>query len=120
VFQRHRDDQHADFERGLRAGVRYALGTDSIGEPISPHERMSREFQLAVEFGMTPSEALRAGTTVAAEALGWQDRIGALGAGLLADILVVDGDPGRDIRALEDVRFVMQGGATIVDNRVTT
>ena len=59
---------------------------------------------------MTPAEAIRSATLVAAELMGWQDRVGSIAPGKLADLIAVDGDPLDDVTVLEDVRFVMKGG----------
>jgi imidazolonepropionase-like amidohydrolase len=59
---------------------------------------------------MTPIEAIRAATLGGAALLGWQDRIGVLARGFLADVIAVDGDPLSDIAAVRRVRFVMKGG----------
>jgi imidazolonepropionase-like amidohydrolase len=66
--------------------------------------------------GMPPLDILRAATTNAAEMLGWQDRVGAVEAGKLADLIAVSGDPLADIGELERVRFVMKGGQIIRDD----
>ena len=63
-----------------------------------------------VEWGMTPMEAIRAATSVAARYMGWEDSVGSLRAGLLADIVAVEGDPLADIRVLERVDTVVKGG----------
>jgi imidazolonepropionase-like amidohydrolase len=89
------------------AGVKVALGTDA---GAGPHGRSGKEFTSYVEHGMSPADALRAGTVNAAKLLRVEDR-GRLAEGLLADIVAVPGDPLEDIRAVEDVRFVMKGGA---------
>jgi imidazolonepropionase-like amidohydrolase len=60
--------------------------------------------------GMTPTQSLVAGTSNAAKLLGWQDRVGTLAAGKLADIVAVPGDPLQDITVTEHVLFVMKGG----------
>jgi imidazolonepropionase-like amidohydrolase len=88
------------------AGVKVALGTDA---GAGPHGQSGKEFVAYVAHGMSPAEALRAGTVNAAALLRVEDR-GRLRAGLLADIVAVPGDPLADIRAVEDVRFVMKGG----------
>lgn len=95
--------------RAFAAGVRVALGTDA---GAGPHAQGGREFTAYVEHGMSPADALRAGTVNAAALLRTDDR-GRLKAGLLADIVAVAGDPLTDIRVVEDVRFVMKGGAVV-------
>ena len=87
-------------------GVRIACGTDA---PAIPHGRNARELLALVQRGMTPLQAIRAATTVAAELIDADDR-GRLEAGLLADIIAVPGDPLADIGVTEQVRFVMKGG----------
>jgi imidazolonepropionase-like amidohydrolase len=63
-----------------------------------------------VKYGMTPMQAIRAATSVAAELLGMQDKIGAVEAGKWADIIAVEADPLQEVSALERVSFVMKGG----------
>jgi imidazolonepropionase-like amidohydrolase len=111
----HLERQRADFEKGLAAGVRYALGSDLIGAPAHPHSSFPREFELAVSCGMTPLEAIRAGTLTSAEAMGMSDVIGSLEPGKLADIVSVDGDPSKDISSVRRVHFVMQDGAVVTE-----
>lgn len=90
------------------AGARIALGTDA---GVGRHGLNGHEFTLMVEWGgMTPMEAIVAGTSSAAELLGWSDRVGTLAPGRFADIVAVPGDPTRDVTALERVSFVMKGG----------
>ena len=113
VSELHLARQRADFEKGLRAGVRYALGSDLIGAPAHPQSAFPREFELAVSCGMTPLEAIRAGTLISAEAMGMSDVIGSLEPGKLADIIGVDGDPSADISRVRHVNFVMQDGAVV-------
>jgi imidazolonepropionase-like amidohydrolase len=72
---------------------------------------------MMVSLGMTPADALRAGTSVDAELLGVADRLGALEAGKLADIVAVPGDPLRDIRQTEKVFFVMKEGVVYKNER---
>ena len=90
-----------------RAGVPIAFGTDA---GVSPHGENAEEFRLMVAAGMTPMQALVAATSTAAKLLGWEDRVGTLAAGRLADVIAVPGDPTRDIAATERVSFVMKGG----------
>jgi len=101
-------DLHArELKTQLAAGVPFAMGSD-VG-PF-PHGTQAREFVLMVQYGMTPLQALQAGTVNAARLLGWGDRIGGLKPGYLADIVAVPGDPQRDITALQHVAFVMKNG----------
>jgi len=66
-----------------------------------------------VKNGMTPAEAFRAATSVAAEMMGWQDRVGSIESGKFADLIAVSGDPLADITELERVKFVMKGGQIV-------
>ncbi len=89
-------------------GVKIALGTDA---GVIPHGTNARELRLMVEWGgLTPMEAVVAGTSSAAKLLGWDDRIGTLSSGKLADIVAVPGDITRDVTAAERVIFVMKDG----------
>lgn len=91
-----------------RNGVKIALGTDA---GVGRHGQNAHEFTLMVEWGgLTPMEAIVAGTKSAADLLGWSDRIGSIEAGKLADLVAVPGNPLNDIRAIETVSFVMKGG----------
>jgi imidazolonepropionase-like amidohydrolase len=96
------------FRRALKAGVKIAFGTDIGG--FDWHINAAREFGWMVKYGMSPEQALRAGTIVAAELLGWSDQLGTIEPGKLADIVAVPGDPLADISTLEHVRFVMKNG----------
>lgn len=102
VFPRAR----ATTTRAIELGVKIACGTDA---PAIPHGRNAKELRALVERGMTPIQAIRAATTVAADLIDAKDR-GRLDAGLLADIIAVPGDPLSDITTTEQVRFVMKGG----------
>ncbi len=62
---------------------------------------------------MTPAQAIQTATTVAAEMMGWQDRIGSIEKGKFADIVAVSGNPLKDITELERVAFVMKGGQVV-------
>lgn len=101
-------------DRNLRAafagGVRIAFGTDA---GVFPHEQAGREFALLVRLGMTPLEAIRSATLVAADVLGLGNEIGAIEAGKRADIIAVADNPLENIRTLEQVKFVMRGGRVI-------
>ncbi len=66
-----------------------------------------------VKYGMKPMDAIKSATSVSAELLGWQDKIGSIEPGKLADIIAVKGDPIKDIKVLKDVKFVMKDGKII-------
>jgi imidazolonepropionase-like amidohydrolase len=106
--------KHAEtFKRALRIGVKIAFGSDLTGE----HGTNAREFELMVRYGMRPIDAIRSATIVAAELLGWQDKIGSIEPGKLADIIAVKGNPLEDIKVLQDVRFVMKDGKIYLNRR---
>jgi imidazolonepropionase-like amidohydrolase len=103
--------------RAIAAGVKVAMGTDAA---VVPHGTNLRELGLMVRSGMTPMQAIVSSTRVAAECMRWDDRVGTLEAGKLADIIIVDGDPLADIRILEQrerVALVMKDGKVEVDRR---
>ena len=66
---------------------------------------------------MAPLAAIRSATVVAAECLGWSDRVGSLRAGRFADLVAVDGDPLADVRVLERPVVVAKGGRVVLDRR---
>jgi imidazolonepropionase-like amidohydrolase len=92
-------------QKAIRAGVNIAFSTDG---PL-PNDDPGREFGALVQHGMTPLQAIQAATIRGAELLELVDR-GHLGPGKLADIVAVSGDPLENIRAMENVVFVMKGG----------
>ena len=91
----------------IAKGVRIGMGTDAA---VYPHGRNTEEFRLLVALGLKPIDALRAGTSVDAELLGLQNRIGTLEPGKAADVIAMPGDPTQDIRQTEKVFFVMKEG----------
>jgi imidazolonepropionase-like amidohydrolase len=102
--------QRDGFAKCLAAGVRIAFGTDS---GIYPHGRNARQFAYQVRCGQRPLDAIRSATVHAAELIRWADRVGRVAPGYLADLIAVPGDPVQDIRALEEVAFVMKDGAVL-------
>ena len=104
--------QRNNFQKAHEAGVRIAFGSDA---GVFPHGIAARQFAYMVEYGMTPMEAIQAATIVASELMGWEAEAGAIEAGMYADIIAVSNDPLDDVRALEDVSFVMKGGEVYVD-----
>ena len=104
------DVQREGFARAVEAGVRIAFGTDS---GTYPHGMNARQFATMVKHGMAPIEAIRSATVVAAELLGWRDRVGAIEPGLFADLVGVRGDVLSDVGLLTEVDVVMKGGVLL-------
>ena len=104
----------AAFRWAVEAGVRITYSTDS---GVYPHELVAKQFDTYVRFGMAPLAAIRSATVVAAECLGWADRVGTLRPGRFADLVAVEGDPLEDVRLLETPVAVMKGGRLAVDRR---
>lgn len=94
------------FRRALEHQLRISFGTDA---GVFPHGENAREFAAQVALGQTPLGAIRSATIVNAELFGTPDR-GRIEAGLLADLIAVEGNPLDNVALLEDVRFVMKGG----------
>ncbi|WP_229262864.1 Xaa-Pro dipeptidase [Duganella radicis] len=96
--------------RAIKAGVPIAFGTDAA---VYPHGLNAREFGVLVKLGMTPAQAIRTATVNAADLLGWSDKVGSIEAGKYADLIAVDGEPLKDVKTLEQVQWVMKGGAVV-------
>jgi imidazolonepropionase-like amidohydrolase len=97
--------------------VKIAMGTDA---GVMAHGTNLRELGLMVSVGMTPMEAIVATTRTAAECLGWEDRVGTLEAGKLADVVITNSDPLQDIGSLaqpDNIMLVMKAGAVVKDRR---
>ena len=103
------DLEKAAFEKALKKGVKIALGTDAGGFDWKEINQ-AREFQYYAEYGMSAAQAIRTGTSVAAELLGWSDKLGTVETGKWADLVAVSGDPLKDITELQRVKFVMKAG----------
>ncbi len=95
------------FRNAVQLGVKIAFGTDA---GVFPHGENAKEFALMTSFGMTPIDALRAATSVAADLLGIAATTGTLEKGKTADIIALPGDPTSDITVTERVAFVMKAG----------
>jgi imidazolonepropionase-like amidohydrolase len=94
-------------QAAVPAGVRIAFGTDA---GVSLHGRNADEFELMVQYGMTPMAAIQAATVNAADLLGLSTEIGTLEPGKRADLIAVEGDPLTDVTVLKSVEFVMRDG----------
>ena len=99
--------QKASFSAALEAGVTICAGSDA---GVFAHGENWRELELMVEYGMSPTAALRAATSVNARMLHLEEEIGSIRPGLAADLIAVDGDPTADISSLRRVRLVMMDG----------
>lgn len=100
--------------KAIERGVRIAFGTDS---GVYPHGLNARQFGSYVRAGMSPLAAIRSATTVAAELMGWSDRVGSLRVGRFADLVAVAGDPLADVTELERPVVVAKSGALVRDDR---
>lgn len=106
------DAQRQGFAKCVEAGVRLAYGTDS---GVYPHAMVARQFATMVKYGMTPMQAIRSATVVAAELIGWPGLVGTIEPRAFADLIAVEADPLEDVDALTDVAVVIKGGEVVKD-----
>ena len=105
------DIQRENFAKAVRMGIKLPFASDS---GVYPHGDNPRQFAIMVRYGMTPAQAIQSATAVAADAIG--DRtLGGIAPGKVADLVAVSRDPLADIRALEQVNFVMKAGQVYSD-----
>ena len=102
------ETQRVGFRKAVAAGVRIAYGTDS---GVYPHGLNAKQLPYMVQYGMTPMQAIQSATIGAAQLMRWEDRVGSIAPGKLADLIAVEGDAMADLRSFEKVGFVMKGGA---------
>ena len=96
--------------KAYRAGVHVAMGTDG---GVVPHGTNLRELGLMADIGMPPMDVIVSTTRLAAECLGWQDRLGTLAAGKLADIIITRTNPLTELKSLanpDNIVLVMKDG----------
>ncbi|MBA4853478.1 amidohydrolase family protein [Emticicia sp. BO119] len=98
------------FKEILNSGVRICMGGD-VG--VFPHGDNAREIEMLVEYGMKPIEALKSATSTNADAFHIEKQVGRIKDGLLADILVVEGDPSKDIKSIRNIKLVIKDGQAI-------
>ncbi len=110
------ETQRAAFRRAVSLGVNITYGTDS---GVYPHGLNALQLPYMIRFGMTPMQAIGSATLDAARMMGWEDRVGSITPGKFADLIAVRGDGLTDLRAFQQVEFVMQGGV-VVKNQVKT
>ncbi len=104
------DAQRQGFAKAVKAGVRLPFGSDA---GVFPHGLQARQFAYMVRFGMTPLQAIRSATSVAAGFLGWEKDVGSLTPGRYADMIAVRRNPLADVTELERVVHVMKGGVVV-------
>lgn len=100
-------------EMARKAGIRIAFGTDFSNSKNTPYAKNGGEFVAMVQAGMTPMEAIKAGTINAAYLMKYEDKLGSLEVNKLADIVVTDGNPLQDISCLankDHIKLVMKNG----------
>jgi imidazolonepropionase-like amidohydrolase len=110
------DLEKTAFQKALKKNVKIALGTDAGGFDWKQLNE-AEEFVYYANYGMSPMQAIRSGTVVPAELLGWSDKVGTIEAGKWADVVAVSGDPLKDITELKRVKFVMKAG-TVYKNEM--
>jgi len=102
------------FAMAVKSGMRIAAGTDA-GTPFNPHGDLPLELAKMVEFGLPPMLAIVAATSNAARLLRMDDQIGSIEKGKVADLILVPGDPSKDIGAMRRPSFVMKSGRVVRD-----
>ena len=107
------------FKKLHSAGVKIAAGTDSGTPGVVIGKGLHKELELMVEAGISPMEAIMAGTKNAANNLGKASELGTIESGKLADIIAVSGDPLKDIRDTREIKLVIKDGKTLV-NKINT
>jgi imidazolonepropionase-like amidohydrolase len=101
-------------QKAFKAGARMLVGSDAVYNGFGLN---MRELTWFVKMGMTNEQALETATVLPAEALGMEKSLGSVAPGYFADIVAVQGDPLADIQvAVKNVRWVMKGGAVVVDD----
>jgi imidazolonepropionase-like amidohydrolase len=99
--------QRQVFTKAYNAGVPITYGTDS---GVYPHGDNAKQFVVMVQRGMTPMDAIKAATSVAAEVIGWHEHVGSITVGRFGDLIAVRGDPLSNISVLQDIDVVVKGG----------
>jgi imidazolonepropionase-like amidohydrolase len=102
--------ERAAFGEALKRGLLplISFGTDAGGFAWTENE--AKELAYLVQYGMTPMQAIKSATSVAARLLDQEDSLGAVAPGRYADLVAVAGDPLSEIEEMQRVRFVMKGG----------
>ena len=110
LTRKYKEDYLVQYRLAIRRGVKVGVGSDNVGFPATYG---TREFAALVNVGMSPMQAIQAGTRVNAELLNMEHDLGTIEPGKLADIIAVAGNPLEDMSELERVTFVMLGGKVV-------
>ena len=102
------------FAKAMKAGVKIVFGTDVGGFAWTENE--AKEFSYMVKFGMTPMQAIKSATVMAADLLDMSGKLGEISPGAFADIVAVNADPLKEISSLEKISFVMKDGKVYKNN----
>ena len=111
IYPRMVETASAAIREATKRGVKISYGTDAGGYAWT--EPMTGDFSILVKSGMTPMQAIKTATTVAADLLGQSRNLGSLQVGRFADLIAVKGDPLADITELSRVNFVMKAGTVV-------
>lgn len=103
------EETEPNFRNAHENGITIAMGTDS-GMPDNPFGENPQDLEYMVEWGMTPLEAIKAGTLNAAKSLAVDDKLGTIEPGKFADLLVLDKNPLKDIKVLQASKMIMLNG----------
>lgn len=112
LFNNYKEHYAANFKKALQYGIKIAAGTDS-GANYTPHGILPKELEFYVKLGMTPEQAILSATKVSAELLGLEKELGTLEPGKKADVILVNGEPHKDITTLQDVQIVIKEGVIV-------
>jgi imidazolonepropionase-like amidohydrolase len=105
-----RRHQNENWGRAIKAGVKFAFGTDA---GVYPHGQNAKQFGYLRQLPLTSMQMIQMATVNAAELMGWSGKVGTLAPGAFADLIAVRGDPLADVTELERVTFVMKGGKVV-------
>ena len=105
-----RKNQNANWGRAIKAGVKFAFGTDA---GVYPHGLNAKQFGYLRQLPITSMQMIQMATVNAADLMGWTGKVGAIAPGAFADLIAVQGDPLADVTELERVTFVMKGGKVV-------
>jgi len=104
------DAQRDVFSRALAAGVPITFGTDAA---VYPHGDNARQFSIMVRHGMSPMQAIKSATSIAAKYIGWGEKVGSIKKNFLGDLIAIKKNPLEDISVLENVDIVVKGGIVV-------